>query len=158
MIALPSTATTGLQVSGYTQASLVRLCQQVTAWNGGAKAMVVGTQLALVNVLPDDANYRYMLDSDYVKIGYIKTAFGYDVMALPQVADMATPFGMVLSDSYIYIISPSSQKLVKLVLEGSTLSNTDQPFQNANLTQNATIWKSYGVGVATNAVAGIISI
>jgi len=83
MAALPSTATTGLQVSGYTQADLVRLCQQVTAWNGGAKAVVVGTQLALVNVLPDDANYRYELESDYVKIGYLRTAFGYDVMALP---------------------------------------------------------------------------
>ena len=158
MEALPSTATTGLQVSGYTQASLVRLAQQVTAWNGGAKAIVCGTQLALVNVLPDDANYRYFLESDFAKIGYVRTAFGLDVLALPQVADRTTPFGTVLDNSNLYILSPSSQKLVKLVFEGSTLSNTTGTFANANLTQNATIWKSYGAAIATNAVAGIITL
>jgi len=159
MAALPTTATTGLRVStGYTQADLVRLCQQVTAWNGGAKAVVLGTQLALVSVLPDDANYRYMLESDYVKIGYIRTAFGYDVMAMPQVADWTTPWGMKLSDDYLWIVSPSSQKLLKLVFEGNTLSNTSQPFQNSNLTQDATLWKSWGIGVATNATSAAINL
>jgi hypothetical protein len=158
MAALPSTTTTGLQVSGYSQASLVRLCQQVGAWNQGAKPIVVGTQLALVSVLPDDANYRYTLNDEFVSLGYIKTAFGYDVMCLPQVADITTPFGTVISNSYLWIVSPSSQKILKLVLEGSTLSNTTAPFQNANLTQSTTIYKSWGLGVATNAVAGIITL
>jgi hypothetical protein len=155
--ALPSTSSTGLQVSGYTQASLVRLCQQVQAWTG-ANPVVVGTQLALTNVLPDDSNYRYYLESDYVKIGYIKQAFGYPVMCLPQIADWATPWGRVLSDSYLWIVAPSSQKILKLVLEGSTMSNTDTVFQNANLMQRSTMFKSYGVGVCTNTTAGIISL
>lgn len=158
MAAVSNTATTGLRVAGYSQSSLVRLCQQVTAWNGGNKAVIIGTQLALLNVLPDDANYRYVLESDYVKLGYIKNFAGFDVMALPQVADMATPFGMALSDSYIWIVSPSSNKLVKLVLEGNTLSNTSAPFQNANLTQETTITKSWGSAIATNAVAGVITL
>ena len=158
MEALPSTATTGLRVSGYTQASLVRLCQQVTAWNGGQKAIICGTQLALVNVLPDDANYRYILESDYVRIGYLRTAFGYDVLAMPQVVDVGTPFGTVLDNSNLYILSPAGQKLVKLVYEGSTLANTTGTFENANLTQNATIWKSYKAAIGTSAVAGIITL
>jgi hypothetical protein len=158
MANLSSTATTGLQISGYSQANLVRLCQQVTAWSGGAKAIIVGTQLGLVNVLPDDANYRYTLNDEYMTLGYVRTAFGYDVLALPQVVDIATPFGTALSNAYIWVLAPTSQKLIKLVLEGSTLSNTDSTFQNANLTQNSTLWKSWGVGVATNAVAGVITI
>lgn len=158
MDALPNTATTGLRVAGYTQAALVSLLQRVTAWNGGSKAIVVGTQLALTNVLPDDANYRYTLNDEYVKLGYIKTAFGYDVMALPQVVDISTPWGTVLSNDRIWVISPSSQKLLKLVLEGSTLSHTNQPYDYANLTQNTTIMKSWGIGVATNAVAGVITL
>lgn len=158
MAALPNTATTGLRVAGYTQAALVSMLQRVTAWNGGAKALVVGTQLALVNVLPDDANYRYTLNDEYVKLGYIKTAFGYDVMALPQVVDISTPWGTVLADDRIWVVSPSSQKLLKLVLEGSTLSNTNQPYDHANLTQNTTLFKSWGVGVSTNAVAGTITL
>jgi hypothetical protein len=158
MVALPQTTTTGLYVSGYSQAVLVRLAQQVTAWNQGAKAVIVGTQAALVNVLPDDSNFRYTLDSEYVRIGYIPRAFGYDVMVLPQIADPASPWALKLSNDYIYILSPSSQKLIKVVLEGTTLANTTGTFDHANLTQNATITKSWGVGVATNATAGIIAL
>lgn len=158
MDALPTTSTTGLKVAGYTQSDLVSLCQRVTGWNGGAKAIVMGTQLALSQVLPDDVNYRYVLESDYVKVGYVKTAFGYDVMALPQVMDINTPWGTVLADNRLWIVSPSSQKLVKLCLEGSTLANMDGNYDKANLTQAATIWKSWGVGIATNSVAGVITL
>jgi len=158
MAAVTNTATTGLRVSGYSQDSLVRLCEQVTTWNGGQKAVIAGTQRALVNVLPTDANYRYSLDDKYTTMGYIPTAFGYDVMRIPQVVDISTPFGLTISNSYIWIVSPSAQKILKLVLEGNTLSNTTSPFQNANLTQETTITKSWGVGVATNAVAGVITL
>jgi hypothetical protein len=158
MAALPSTATTGLQIAGYTQANLVRLAEQVTAWNGGAKAMVLGTAVGLLNVLPDDANYRYELDSKYVALGHIPTISGIDVMRLPQVADITTPWGRVLSDSNLWVLSPSSQKIVKVVLEGNTLSNTSGTFEKADLSQTTTLWKSYGIGVATNSTAGLITL
>ena len=158
MAALPNTATTGLQIAGYSQAKLVRLAEQVTAWNQGAKAMLLGTAVGLLTVLPDDANYRYDLESKYVAVGHIPTISGIDIMRLPQVADITTPWGRVLSDTNLWVISPSSQKLIKVVLEGNTLSNTTQPFENADLTQTTTLWKSYGIGVATNAVAGLITL
>jgi hypothetical protein len=154
----PSTATTGLQVSGYSQASLLRLCQQVEAWNFGAKPIVVGTSLALINVLPDDANYRFSLEDQYVKLGYINTISGYDLMILPQVADFTTQWALAISNSYIWVISPSSQKLIKVCLEGTTISFTDGVFDNPNLTQKSTLKKSYGVGFASNAVAAIMSV
>jgi hypothetical protein len=157
MAALSSTTTTGLNVSGYSQDSLVRLCEQVQSWSG-AQPIIVGTQRALVNVLPDDTNYRYTLDSEYVKLGYIKTAFGYDVMRLPQVANITTPWGVKIANDRLFILAPSSQKIVKLVLEGSTLSNTDSVYENSNLLQKSTLFKSWGVGVATNVTAGIITL
>jgi len=147
-----------LRVAGYSQSTLVELCQKVTAWNGGNKAVVVGTQLALQNVLPNDANYRYDLTSDFVKIGYVKTAFNYDLMALPQVADYKTPFKLALDDNNIYILSPSAQKLINLAIEGATISITNGLYDNANLTQNTTMKKSYAVAVGTSAVAGIITL
>lgn len=160
MAALPtSPANTALQVSGYTQSSLVSLAQKVTAYNQGNKAVIMGTQLALQNVLPLDANYRYdLVDSPYVKMGYIPTAFGYDIMMLPQVAAWKTPFTLVLDDTKLWVVSPSSNKIVKVVLEGNTLSNTTQPFENANLTQSTTLWKSWGAAVATNSIAATIAL
>lgn len=159
MAALPTTPTAeALRIAGYTQDALVSLGQRITAWNGGAKAMVMGTQLALQDVLPANANYRYTLDDGYVKLGYIPTAFGFDLMVLPQVADYKTPFSVKLDDAKLYVVSPSQDKLVKLVLEGSTYSYLNAPFDKANLTQNATFFKSWGLAIATSAVAGVITL
>ena len=156
MAALDNTASTGLRVAGYTQAEFTRLSQTVSAWNGGQKAVAVGTLAALQNILPADANYRYELESDYVKLGFIRNFIGTDIMVLPQLADYATPFGLKLSDNYIWFVSPSSQKLVKVVLEGSTLSYSDEPYANANLVQTSSLQKMWGTAVATNSVAGVL--
>jgi len=158
MSALDNAGDDALRVAGYTQSVLVEYAQKVTAWNGGNKAVVLGTQLALQNILPNDANYRYELDSDYVKIGYIKTAFGYDVMALPQVADYKTPFKLALDDTKIYILSPSAQKILKMCLEGATISIVNGIYDNANLTQNTTMKKAWGIGVCTNSIASCITL
>jgi hypothetical protein len=158
MAGVDSTATTGLLVAGYSQAGLVRVCEQVSAWNGGAKAMIMGTSIALLSVLPDDANYRYTLDDDYVKLGYIPTMAGYDILRLPQVAKVATPFDRILSDTTLWVVSPGAQKILKLVLEGNTISNSSQPYELANLRLVTTLTKSWGVAVCTNAVAGEVSL
>ena len=155
---LATTTDAALKIAGYTQASMVELAQKVQVWNGGASPIIMGTRLALANILPNDTNYRYDIESDFVKMGYMKTISGFDVLMLPQVADWATPFKTILDDTKLWLVSPSAGKLVKLCLEGSALSNTSTPFQNANLTQNATIGKSYGVGIATSAVAGTIAL
>lgn len=158
MGALDNAGDDALRVAGYSQDTLVTLAQKVTAWNGGNKAIVLGTQLALQNILPNDANYRYDLDSEYAKIGYVKTAFGYDVMALPQVADYKTPFKLALDDAKIYIISPSAGKILKHCIEGATISITNGVYDNANLTQNTTMKKAYGTAVATSSVAACITL
>ena len=152
-------AAAALRVSGYTQADLISLAQKVQAWNGGAEAVIVGTKAALGNIVPLDPNYRYdLVDSPYVKMGYVPTAFGYSMLMLPQVADWETPFQLKLADDRVWLLSPSSQKIVKLVLEGATMSNTTDVYQNANLTQTNTIWKSFGTAVATNAVPATIEL
>jgi len=158
MTNLSTTGSTKLKYAGYNQSDLITLCQKVSAFNGGQKAVVIGTPVALLSVLPNDANYRYTLESDYVKIGYINTMASYDIMALPQVADWVTPFSLLLDDTRLYVVSPSSNKLVKLVIEGTTVSNVNTPFQNANLTQNATLYKSWVAGVATNSIAGLMTL
>lgn len=158
MESVSNTATTGLRVAGYSQSEFVRLSQAVTAWNSGAKAVAIGTQAALANVLPSDANYRYDLSSEYVKLGFIRNFQNTDIIVLPQVADYTTPFGLKLADNRIWFVSPSAQKLIKLVLEGSTLAYTDDPYKNANLMQNSSLIKSYGAGVATTSVAGVITL
>ena len=158
MEALPTTGDAALKIAGYTQSDLVELCQKVTAFNGGRKAVIVGTQLALQNVLPEDTNYRYSLDSEYVKIGYVKSAFGYDIMVLPQVADYTTDFKLALDDNNIYVVSPAGDKLIKGALEGATMSYVEPHQSTANLTEVVTMSKRWGFAVATSSIAGIIAL
>lgn len=159
MSELPTTPEDGkLKIEGWDETEAIRVAQTVTAFNRGAKAVFMGTTLALRNILPKDANYRYMLDSEYVTLGYIRNAFGYDTMIMPQIADWKEPYKTVLDDNKIYIISPGSQKIVKLCLEGASRTNTMNAYQNADLTETTTINKSWGIGISTNAIAGVIEL
>ena len=78
-------------------------------------------------------------------------------MVLPQVAtgDFST-FDMALNDGEVYIVSPSSEKLIKMVLEGTDLTNSNDYYDNANLTSNATINKRWACEFISNAVAGCV--
>lgn len=158
MDAISNTASTGLRVAGFTVAEFVRLSQTVTAWNGGAKALAVGTQAAISQIMPSDANYRYDIASEFVKVGYVKEFQGTSIMVLPQIANLATPFGLRLSDARIWLVSPAAGKIVKAVIEGSTIARTDDVNANANLMQTSTLNKMWACGIATSAVAGTISL
>jgi hypothetical protein len=158
MDAVDATSSTGLKVAGYSQPEFVRLSQTVAAWNGGAKPIAIGTQVALANILPSNANYRYEIDSDFVKVGYLRNFQGTDIMVLPQIADWTSPYSLKLSNSRIWFVSPSSQKIVKVVLEGSTLAYGRDYYEHANLLQTSTIMKSWGTAIATSAVAGTMTV
>lgn len=158
MLALPTTAGNAqLRAAGWSQDTFTYFAQKVSAWNGGAQAIAMGTKRGLAKVLPLNANYRYDIESDFVRVGYIRNLAGVDTLELPQVADWENPFGLKLNDDVIYIMSPSAQKPVKLVLEGTTLSYTSSQFDAAN-TQTTTFQKSWVAGVATNCVAATITL
>lgn len=79
-------------------------------------------------------------------------------MVLPQLADYSTPFGLKLADDRVWIIAPSVDKPVKVVFEGATLSYADGVYANANLMQNSNLQKSWETGVATGAIAAVITL
>ena len=68
--------TGNLQVANYSEKSLIKLCQTITAYNQGRKAVILGTAVALKSVLPSNNNYRYLLDDEYVRLGHLQTFNG----------------------------------------------------------------------------------
>jgi hypothetical protein len=155
--ALDNAGDDALRFAGYTETTLLSLCQKIEAYNN-ATPYIVGTKVALGNVLPSDVNYRYFLEDSFVKLGYLREFKGYSVLELPQVAAWNTPFTLALDDTKIYVISPSSQKLMKLVIENSSMAYADGAFDNENMLQMSTIQKSWITGVCTNSVAGVITL
>jgi len=159
MAALDNAGDDALRFSGWSDSTFISLAQKVSAWNGGAPVTLVGTKLALQEVLPSaDVNYRYDLESEYVRMGYIRNFKGVDVLEIPQQADWATEFKLTIDDTKLWVLSPAAGKLVKVVLEGSTIAMTDNAMENANLTQNANLMKSWGTGIATSSIAGTIEL
>ena len=149
--------TGNLAVANYAENSLIKLCQTVTAYNGGRKAVILGTPVALKAVLPTNSNYRFMLDSEYVKIGHLINFNGYDVIPMEQVANYtATDYGLKLDDTKIYVVSPASDKIVKIGVFGGTYSHTDGVYDNANKIVLTTTEKVWDVQTCTNSVGGVI--
>lgn len=147
-----------LHLSGWNADSAVRIAQTVSAYNNGADPVFIGTKLALNKAVPDNANYRYDIESDFVRVGYLRNFMGYDALEMKQVADWKNPHKLVLDDNRIYVVSPAYGKIVKLCYEGSSRTTTRDFEDAADLTASTTIFKSYGIGIATNALVGVIDI
>ena len=147
-----------LAVANYSEESLITLLETVTAYNQGRKAVVIGTPLALKAVLPHNTNYRYLLDDEYVKLGHLQTFNGYDVLPMEQVANPydSTAYSLKLDDTKLYVVSPASDKIVKIGVFGGTFSHQDNSYDNANKTIENTTEKSWETAVVTNSVGGVI--
>lgn len=159
MEALPNSAGANqLRLTGWSQDTAIALAQKVQAWNNGAKPVFLGTKLALSQILPASTNARILLGDEYVTVGYMRDFMGISTVELEQVADYTTEFAVKLDDKKIYVICPGTDKMVKVFLEGSTLSNVEGNYANANLQQTATLYKSYGVGAISSALAGVIEL
>jgi len=158
MSALSTDATTGLQVTGYTMEDMMKLAAKVQAFSGGAQPIMIGTKVALSKVFPDDGNYRYDIESPFVKLGYVRQIGSMSTLELPQVANWETPFSTLLSDTSLWIVAPSTDKIVKCVIGGTMMSNTSDVYANANLTQTNTLTKFWKTGVHTSSVGGLITL
>lgn len=147
-----------LAVANYSENSLITLCETVTAYNQGRKAVIIGTPVALKSVLPKNDNYRYFLNDDYVKLGHLPTFNTYDVLPMEQVANPydATPYALKLDDTKIYVVSPASDKIVKIGVFGGTFSHQDNSYDNANKSIENTTEKAWNVATVTNSIGGVV--
>ena len=148
-----------LKVAGYTEDSLITLCQTVEAYNNGAKPVIFGTKVALNKVIPDVAKgYRMITDATNPQINIIRGYFDWDVVELPQVATGASDYSLLLDDKKIYVMSTGADKIIKGVIEGQTLTNTDGFYDNADLSQHATMNKRWAFASISNATMGVVTL
>lgn len=152
-----STVPAALKYEGvFDMEKLITMCQTVGAYNFGMKPVIAGTTVGLMKVLPDSAaGYRLNADANGPRINLIRTAYDYDFMVLPQVATGDyTNYSLALENDLLMVLSPASDKLIRGVIEGSTLSNSNDYYDNANLTSKYTINKRFGFEYLSGAVAG----
>ena len=77
---------------------------------------------------------------------------------MEQVADDTKgDYSLKLADDKIYVVSPASDKIVKIGVFGGTISHQDGAYANANKQVENTTEKAWNVATVTNSVAGVVS-
>ena len=89
------------------------------------------------------------------KIDLIRNIMGYSVLKLGNAVTKAGD--LTLPDNKLYVISPSQDKLVKGVMVNQ-LSNSNDFYANADLTQDYTFRLEYNFAYASSAFAGTYTI
>ena len=136
---------------------MIALAQRVQAYNMMAKPMIIGTAAALSNVLPDSTlGFRGNYDANGGSVRVMKDFYGFDLMEIPQMPT-GVNYGLALNDNALYVVSPAMDKLVKGVMS-NTLTNSNQFYDNADLTQNFTMRKDWNFEFVSAAFGGIYNI
>ena len=136
--------------------TLVKMAETVQVFNAGVRPVIAGSAVALMNVLPDSTlGFRGNYDANGGSIDLIKNVMGFDVLRLDNAA--AKNGGLVLPDNQIFVVSPTQDKLIKGVVSNA-LTNSNQFYDNADLTQNYTTRKNWEFVYASSAKAGIYTI
>lgn len=143
-----------LTASGaFDMTKLLQMCEKVQALNGGAKPIITGSASALTNVVPSaSAGYRLNVDGNGGAVEVLRSAYGYDIVKLDNAVNYGTG-ALVLPSDAIFVVSPSQDKILKGVMSTS-ITNSNDWFDNADLTQNFTYRKDWGFEYASAAYAG----
>ena len=121
---------------------LVQLSQRVQAYNMMSKPVIMGTAAALMNVLPDSTlGGRLVIDGRDPVVSYVRDFYGFGIYELPQ-APTGKDFGLALDDNTLYVVSAAVAKPIVGVMS-TTLTNSNQFYENADISQNFTVRKSY---------------
>lgn len=157
MTGLNNLPTGTYKISGaFDMKTLVKMAETVQVYNAGVRPVIAGSATALMNVLPDSTlGYRGNYDANGGSIELIKNVYGYDVIKMNNAA--AQGGGLVLPDNKIFVVSPAQDKLVKAVVSNA-LTNSNQFYDNADLTSDYTTRKMWEFVYASAAKAGVYEI
>lgn len=147
-----------LKVTGYSADDAITLAQTVEAYNQGAKVSFIGTKKAIYQMLPDASKgYRMITDASNPQINIVRGVFDWDIIELPQVAT-GIGYGLALDDNKVYVMSTGSQKIIQGIIEGTTLANSNDFYDTADLTSSATMTKRFNFSAVSNACMGVIAV
>lgn len=149
-----------LSVQGaFSPEALVTLAETVQAYNFGVRPVILGPRTALMKVVPDSTlGYRFVVEGKEGMVGLVRDFYGFDLMVMPQYAtgDYSN-YGLALDPDTLYIVAPGLDKLVKGVVS-NTLTNSNQFYDNADLTQNFSMRKDWDFVFASASVGGMYKI
>ncbi len=151
--------TANFKETAFTPNAFIELATRVSAANGGARAVAIGTAIGLSNILPTDDYLKMGLGETYNNIGYLPVFLNTPLIALQQRIDWSSAdYDFAIDNDYIYFVSPGLQKLIQIVFEDEGLAITDETFSRGNLIQNASMHRGWVTALVTNAKHGVMKL
>ena len=150
----------GYYAAGISDANWMTLSRNVRAANGGAQVYALGTAIALADVLPSHAGFRFMENSDIVKVGYLPDYKSVPLMEIdnaiiPYTQNSATPTALV-QDNLILMLALDAYKPVKVLFEGESVEIDYDGIKTVDNTMGLGISMRIGVDVVVGDKFGII--
>lgn len=146
-----------LRITGFKEETLIQLCDLITAKNR-SNATLLGTTGALAKIRPSATDgFRITTPSKDMVFDVVGKFYRWNVIQIPQILN-ANGDGLALKDNEIYVISTGSEKLVRGVMEGNMLSNSNSPYDNADNSIDTTINARFAFKNISNATGGILTL
>ena len=152
---------TPLALATFTDANWLNLSQRVSLANGNMPVYALGTIVALGSVLPSNDYLKMELGQEYTDIGYLGKYKGTNLLRVPQVLvpnTVNTTLQFGIDDTRIYFISLDADKPVKIVFEGSVLTNQEDSTETADGQMLITVKNKYDARLASASVFGILDL
>ena len=152
----------GYIANGMTDTNWLTVARNLKLANGGADIYALGTNIALADVLPANAQeFRYGENSAIVKTGFLPE---YKNVPLVELGNALVPNtingtpAVVLPDDVIYLLPLGMYKPVKCVFEGNSVSIEKDPMYAVDHTYGFTVDIRMGVDVVIGSKVGAIEL
>jgi len=152
-ITIPSLVASGAFVEKTWQQKL----KAVKAYSAmGVNPILFGDTIALKHLLPTAQNTRIDLQDPYnTTIGYMDRWNGHSVFGFDAVGNNDGDYGVLgLDEDTLYGIAPSASKFIHVAV-GNTMTNSDDNYDNINLSKLTTLRQELGVELVTNEVMAV---
>lgn len=165
LCAIYDLATTALESiaelgDGYSQDNFINMTDVIAANNGG-RVVALMTRLAASKILPENANAQtnIIVGDDYTVVGYVTRFMNVDIIVLDQIRDWTgTITDLKFDNNKIFLITPDTDKIVKICHGGTTNIVVDETTENANGLITATITKEIGADYISNSIGAILTL
>lgn len=146
-----------IDVSGtYSEDALLEIISNVEQSTGRA-AIIYGTKLALREVTVDTVATASAKAQDDMYNGWHYGSFhGTPMVSFPNIHVVGAHTSL-LADDMIYVY-PGDTKPIKYVTEGTSLILQNNPYENADLTQEYLYTEKYGVGIIVTDKFGVYKV
>lgn len=156
----------GYMANGFSDANWVTVARNVSLANGGAQVYALGTEVALMDVLPAESaisGFRYGENSEIVKTGHLPAykkvpLIVLDQSIVPNTVNGPNPPTTNVSDDIIFMLPMGLNKPVHVVIEGNALTVQKNPYEMKDHSYTFTVTAHLGVGVVIGSKIGAITL